>query len=207
MILALCAAPLAADLALTARRYDVEVTGDFADIVITETFRAGGGAPADATYVTRLPVDAALVAMTAHTGDRDVAIDASIDGNTDVLTRRLVDVRPAADVVVTLHLLEPVASLDGTSELRLPLTHAPRLFTRDAAGALPRAPDADIRVAIDVGAGLSAIASPSHPSAKILTDETGAAVIVDSAASDRDFVLRWSVDAPGLESRPTLSTR
>ncbi len=122
----------------------------------------------------------------------------------NVFTQRVANLPPKGTIEVEIHVVQPVERDAGEWVLTLPLVVGPRFTTaavEDASAITPPVARADtghrvdVDVAIEVGAPLAGIRSPSHPELSILTDETGAAVMASALPSTRDFTLRWTVDA------------
>lgn len=148
--------------------YSVEVSDSAAEVVLTQVYR-------NTSPETR--------------AGRFVA-----DSATWVFTEEVRDLAPGEDLVVTFRFSRPVTRVGRTHELTLPLTVVPALVAFDGELRPPRsgaAPEVEVEVAIDSGAPLVHIESPSHPGTRILTDETGAAARVTGGGT---FRLRWTED-------------
>ncbi|MEQ1572402.1 MAG: VIT domain-containing protein, partial [Myxococcota bacterium] len=202
------------------------MTGALAEITATRTFHHPGPDPIDAELWFAVPPAAAVDRVVVTIGDRVITsrveaiedarrvyLAAANAGRTatlleladdDLVVQHLANLQPGDDVTVELHLVQTAARRDGTWELVLPLTVAPRL--QDPADPGPTyvvtGPDADprsapevervnARFAVHAGHWVNWIDAPSHPHRSTL-DGADATLVVDQAPANRDLVVRWS---------------
>jgi len=214
----------ATEIPLTDVRWDVTVSGGLADIEVAQLFHNQSSEFIEATYTFPLDNDAAVDDMSIAVGDRVIkgtiktreAADQAFEkakregkvaAKTDqerpnVFTQKIANLPPGQDIVVRLHVVQPVDWVDGNYELTLPLVVGPRFSTgevTDVAAITPPVIEGDsglrVDIAVDVETGmpLRHVDSPTH-SPSVSTDATGASITLDGARATRDFVLRWSPD-------------
>jgi len=216
---------LATELPLRSISYDIDIAGPLADITVTQVFRNDTDAFMEAVYTFPLPEDSAVDGMVMHFANREVLGEVKERGQAraayeqavrsgraaalteqqrpNVFTQSVGNLPPGEDIEVTLHLVQPVEYREGAWEIAVPLTVGPRftgINTPDAAAITPPVARGDTGVRVDIGVALetglplSLVESTTHAPA-ILADETGATVSLEGARANKDFVLRWVVDA------------
>jgi Ca-activated chloride channel family protein len=216
-----------AGLPLKSSRYDVTVTGPYADVEIEQVFQNDSSEWIAATYVVPLHHEGAVDAMSMVI--RDVEIVAVLkereaarqeyeqavengqaaalieQERANVFTQRVGNIPPGEDIVVRLHVVQPVDRISGGYEVALPLVVGPRFVpdgVPDAAAvtpvvsASPTGHTVDVSVVVDAGLDLATLESPSHPDA--LVDVDGGVFDLVGARPTRDVVVRWThpVDQP-----------
>jgi len=233
VVLALVAAAWSAGLPLAEVSYDVEVTGPLADVVVEQTFTNPHDRPIEATYLFPLHEESAVDEMSITIGsrvieaeirDREAARDeyerALAEGRTAALTEQerpnlftqtVGHISPGEDIVVRLHLVQPVPRSEGVYELVLPLAITPRFvpggeeadritpaiattYGPEGEVATDTGVRADIDVDVQVGIDLATFESPSH-ALEVVSRSGGGRVQLGEVPMDRDFVLRWSFHA------------
>lgn len=203
--------------------FHVQVDGPLAEIIVEQTYVNPHRYAIEGVYVFPLHEQAAVDGMRFEVGDRLVegridrreraedAYDlAMTQGQTAALTiqsrpnlfeQRIGNIPAKETVRVWLRVVQPVPHVDGAYELTLPLRVGPRFERVDDAAAEPGPPvlqpGADVRAAIDVrvrhAMPLTRVQSPSH--AIDTQFEEGGYETATEVPLDRDFVLRWDVEA------------
>ncbi len=225
MLSILLPSALATELPLRSLSYEIDVAGPLADITLTQVFHNPSDTFMEAVYTFPLPGDAAVDGMVMTFADREVigtvkergaareAYERAVKNGQaaalteqqrpNVFTQSVGNLPPGEEITVTIHLVQPVEYREGAWELAVPLTVGPRftgINTPDAAAITPPVARGDTGVRVDIGVALETgmplarVESPTHP-ATILSDETGATVDLVGARANKDFVLRWAVDA------------
>lgn len=127
----------------------------------------------------------------------------------DLYTLYLANLAPGETVVVRLSYLQAVPCDDGTYTLCLPFSRVPRSLSANATPqeqenslipyAAPDAPVGPVRlqVAVDAGAPVAEITSPSHPLVVTRLDDRRFQVeLAAPALPNRDVILRYTVRPP-----------
>jgi Ca-activated chloride channel family protein len=213
---------LASTLPLQSTSWEVNVSGTLADIGLHQVFKNNSDQFIEATYVFPLDSDAAVDDMSIRIGNRTIVAqietredakqayeDAKKAGKVaglteqerpNVFTQSVANIPPGAEVVVDLHIVQPVEWDMDHHELVLPLVVGPRFSpkgTQDVARITPavslKPTGLAVNISVDIEAGmhLDWVTSPSHAIDPQLAG-TGAAVQLDGLKATRDFVLRWS---------------
>ncbi len=215
---------LATTIPLTHTSWEVHVSGHLADIEIEQVFHNESSEFIESTYIFPLDTDAAVDDMSIQIGNRIIDGDirtrddarrlydrAKDDGKLtalteqerpNVFTQSVANIPPGNDVIVRLHVVQPVEWVDGHYELVVPLVVGPRFVenTPDADRISPPVSRedtglrVDIEVDIEAGLPLWTLESPTHAIESVM-DETGGRIAALDLAADKDFVLRWTPDA------------
>lgn len=170
---------LANDLPLKTQRFEVDVAGPLADVVLVQTFVNDRDEWLEATYVFPLPEDAAVDGMTMRVADREIVglvkergearadyERAKEEGRSAALTeqerpnlftQRVANLPPGERIEVELHLVVPLERVDGVWQLDLPLVAPPRFVpghVEDAAAVTPPLSRDDTGLRVDVEVAL-----------------------------------------------------
>jgi Ca-activated chloride channel family protein len=225
----------ATELPLKSSRYDVIVTGPYAELELEQTFRNDTDRFLEAVYTFPLDGEAAVDAMEMEIGRRRVVAvvqpkaearatyeQAKAEGRAAALTEQqrpnvfaqsVAQIPPGEEVVVRLHVVQPLDRLDGTWSLTLPLVVGPR-FTEassvdevlQAMAVTPPVARDDLGIRVDVDVALQAglpmawLEVPTHPEATVDPGSGPAAVQLRNVRPDRDLTVQWALDVPGPQA-------
>jgi Ca-activated chloride channel family protein len=230
--LALAAEPTA--LPLKDQQVSVLITGPYAELTVTQTFQNLNEEYIEAVYTFPLHEQAAVDEMRFQVGDRiiegeimekgearEVYEEAKAQGQSAALTEQdrpnvfsqsIANLAPGQEVVVTLHMVQPLTYLDGAWTFEHPLTIGPRftpagsISSGDAAAISPPIDDTDTTVDFDVvvemGVEIGRLELLSHPEKSVRTRGGGAHFTIQDMRPSRDFVL--SIQPMGLEPVSSL---
>ena len=221
LALFLFAPSLASQLPLEKISYDVQITGPVADVSIHQVFRNTSDTFIEATYTFPLDADAAVDQMSIRIDNRTIVAQietrdearaayeqAKANGQVaalteqerpNVFTQSVAQIPPGAQVVVDLHVVQPVEWDRDHYEMVLPLVVGPRFSptgTPDIARITPAVSSKPTGLLVDIdvdlyGAPLTSLTSPTHA----FEHHGGGDITTVSAhglTPTRDFVLRWS---------------
>jgi len=230
--LSLAANPTA--LPLKDQQVSVLITGPYAELTVTQTFQNLNEEYIEAVYTFPLHEQAAVDEMRFQVGDRiiegeimekgearEVYEEAKAQGQSAALTEQdrpnifsqsIANLAPGQEVVVTLHMVQPLTYLEGAWTFEHPLTIGPRftpagsISNGDAAAISPPIDDTDTTVDFDVvvemGAEIGRLDLLSHPEESVQTRGGGAQFTIQDMRPNRDFVL--SIQPEGLEPVSSL---
>ena len=208
--------------------YDIVIVGPVAEITVRQTWRNPGDTFIEGTYVFPLQPDAAVNDLVMHVQGREIRSQirprdearqvyeqARANGQAAALTEQerpnlftqsVANLPPHAPIEVEIHVVQPLARVDGQWELVVPLVVGPRFLSGhedDPERITPpvSATDTGLRATLDVradvGQAVKLVGSPSHTWA-VQKDPQGFSAQLTDVPLTRDAVLRWSphVDKP-----------
>lgn len=189
------------ELPLKDTRVDVLITGPYAEVTVTQVFSNPNEDFIHALYSFPLHQDAAVDAMTMAVGDRviqgeihtreearEIYEEAKDAGHTAALTEQerpnlftqsLANLQPGEDVIVTLHLVQPLTYNEGVWSFEHPMTVGPRFTPAGSISAEdqaaisppialePTGTTVDVSVYVEMGTPLYGLSSPSHPELRL----------------------------------------
>lgn len=221
-------------LPLKDQQVSVLITGPYAELTITQTFQNPNEDFIEAVYTFPLHEEAAVDEMRFQVGDRiiegeimekgearEVYEQAKAQGQSaalteqerpNVFTQSIANLAPGQEVVVTLHMVQPLTYLEGAWTFEHPLTVGPRftpagsISAEDAAAISPpigkTGATVDFDVVVEMGTEIGRLELLSHPEQSVRPSGGGAHFTIEDMRPSRDFVL--SIQPKGLDPVSSL---
>lgn len=226
-------------LPLKAQQVDVLITGPYAEVTVQQVFENPNEEFIEAVYTFPLHEEAAVDEMSFTIGDRviqgeileksearQVYEEAKAKGQSaalteqerpNIFTQSIANLQPGEEVVVTLHMVQPLSYVDGRWVFEQPMTVGPR-FT--PAGSIPAAEveaisppiaaqptgvTVDVDFTIEMGSPLGEVELLSHPELSVPYTSSGAQFSLDKLRPSRDLVL--AIEPQGNEPVASLLTQ
>ncbi len=202
----------------------VHVNGVVTDVTLTHEFENPSDEWVEGNYLFPLPANSAVDKLTLKIGDNIIVgkirkketakkiYTAAVNNGQkaalleqqrgNLFTAKAGNIPPHSKISVTLHYVQPTHYDSGEFSLRLPTTFTPRYVVKNTLDSeLPQqhfAPKTNnrlqLQIALDAGAKITALHSPSHATRNTLHDDGKTATISTQSAKiamDRDFRLTW----------------